>query len=114
MLKFRGSKPFAVKISSGASKQMLDGSNRQRILLPSSLPKGFVLNQQVDNLHRSEIIINTGIQAAHSAVNQTSVATIGELTKKAEANNDAFTMSSVKKSLNATQTRRRAWKLSLM
>ena len=48
-----------------------------------------MINQQVDNLHSAETI-NTGIQAAQSAVNQTSVAAIGELTKIAEAKNDAI------------------------
>jgi hypothetical protein len=84
-----GSEPFAVKISSSLSKLMRDGRSRQRILPPSPLPKGYVINQQVENL-RSADIINTGLQAAQRAMNQTSVAATGELKKIAEAKNDAL------------------------
>jgi hypothetical protein len=89
MLKLNDSEPFAVKISANLSKQMRDGCSRQKIVLPSRLPNGFVMKQQVQNLHRAEQI-NAGLQAAQSAVNQTSVATTDELKETAEAKNVAF------------------------
>ena len=89
MLKLNDSEPFAVKISANLSKKMRDGCSRQKIVPPSRLPNGFVVRQQVENLHRAEQI-NAGLQAAQSAVNQTSVATTDELKETAEAKNVAF------------------------
>ena len=51
MLKLNDSEPFAVKISANLSKNMRDGRSRQKIVPPSRLPKGYVMNQQVENLH---------------------------------------------------------------
>jgi uncharacterized protein involved in exopolysaccharide biosynthesis len=77
-----------VEISANLSKNMRDGRSRQKIVPPSRLPKGYVMNQQVEILHSAETI-NAGLQAAQSAMNQTSAAAIGEL-KETEAKNDAL------------------------
>jgi hypothetical protein len=112
VLKLNGSEPFAVNISSGLPKHMRDGRSRQKILPPSPLPKGYVINQQVENLHSAEII-NAGLQAAQRAMNQTSVAAIGELKKIAEAKNDALSELG-KKTLNTAKTTDSARILSLI